>query len=172
MPKKDKSVFTPSPIDEPSIGFAKLVGPPVWWYSAFAVLVILFFIIILLSFFRFWLRESSTETSLKKISNTPKPTNAPYRQDSFLSPLPYDNFNITITQGGLVKSDNMRVLKLNDLLLIFNQDTVDHRITIQSKQYVLSPNEMYAYKVSSTSIISLLLELTNAQNKVFSFVVQ
>jgi len=66
----------------------------------------------------------------------------------------------------------MRALKLNDVLLVFNQDTVGHRITIQSKQYLLTPNEMYAYKVSSSSIISLSLELANAQNKVFSFVVQ
>lgn len=172
MPKKDKSVFSSSPIDEPSIGFAKPVGPPVWWYSAFAVLIILFLIIVLLSFLRFWLRGSNSETSTNKISTTPRPTNAPYRQDSFISPLPYDNFNITITQGGMVKSDDMRALKLNDVLLVFNQDTVGHRITIQSKQYLLTPNEMYAYKVSSSSIISLSLELANAQKKVFSFVVQ
>jgi hypothetical protein len=172
MSKKDKPVLSSSPIDEPRIGFAKPVGPPPWWYSAFAVVIILFLIIILLSFLRFWLLGNNSSTSSKLISTTPKPTNAPNRQDSYISPLPYDNFNVTITQGGTVTSDDIRTLKVDDMLLIFNQDTIDHTITIQSKQYRLSSNAMYAHKISARGTLKLEIVAVNGSTSSFAFTVQ
>lgn len=172
MPKKEKTIVNPSPIDEPSIGFAKPVGPPVWWYSAFAVIVILFLIVILLSFLRFWLRGNDTSQVDTISSATPKPTNAPYSPNTFLSPLPYENFTITYSRGGAISSDTKKVLTLNDVVLILNQDTVEHKIFIQNKMYLLSPNEVYAHKVSSKELLVIKLEDKTERYKIFTFVIQ
>ncbi len=172
MPKKDKSEFSPSPIDEPSIGFAKPVGPPVWWYSALAVAIILFLLIILLSFFRFWLRGNSTDSSTKMNSTTPQPTNAPYRPNSILTPLAFENIQIDITETGPTTKSVKSVIHKDDVIVIINKDIASHTIRIQSKSYEVAPMEAFAYKVTTKEKVTIEILSTNGTSKVFAYIVQ
>lgn len=176
MSKNVPRVESSSPIEEPSVGFARPSGPPAWWYSAFGVVVILFLVIVSLSLFRMWLQppanDNTNTTSSVETKQQTTPTNVPYRPSDSLTLEAYQNVEITITGEGVMAPDTARSLKLDDVLLIFNKDLVARTIKIQGKSISLAPNEVHVYKVFSKDIVTLEVTDSAGLSKAFTFIVQ
>ena len=171
MAKTDKPIGDTSPLDEPSIGFARPSGPPIWWYSALAVAIGLFLIIIALTFVR-RLVSPPTEQTTNKTIPTVTPTNAPFRPSTVETPLSFENIQIDITASGSAMITPKTVIQRDDVILLMNKDEVKRNVRIQGTPYTLGPKEAFAYKVTTKDKVSVEILLPNGTNKVFAFVVR
>ncbi len=169
-----KRINEPPSWDGPHIGFAKPTKPPMWWYVALTIMALLFITIILLFVYRMILKSlggistSTTATSSKsadlKVS--------PYLPQSFSSPLPFQDFEILITKDGITSPPLPPSLHIDDVVSIFNTDTVAHQVIIQEKSYSLSPNEVHGYKISKKDILKIEILDKGKPNRTFSFLIK